>query len=119
MKTGLVLRWSLHYDNRPRRTSPGRQYSTFGSGTQSPFASVSGRKHCPTGVGAVVVGGGLVVSGHPAGDVCQPDDDPQREEELRRWRTGTQLLSAPGTKRNAELFLAHLDDLAVGFAASQ
>jgi transposase len=27
------------------------------------------------------------------------------------WRTGTLLLSAPGTRRNAELFLAHLDDL--------
>lgn len=27
------------------------------------------------------------------------------------WRTGTLLVSAPGTQRNAELFLAHLDDL--------
>jgi len=27
------------------------------------------------------------------------------------WRTGRLLLSAPGTKRNATLFLAHLDDL--------
>lgn len=27
------------------------------------------------------------------------------------WRTGTLVLSAPGRKRNAELFLAHLDDL--------
>jgi transposase len=27
------------------------------------------------------------------------------------WRTGRLLLSAPGSKRNASLFLAHLDDL--------
>jgi transposase len=27
------------------------------------------------------------------------------------WRTGTLFLSAPGTRRNAQLFLAHLDDL--------
>jgi transposase len=27
------------------------------------------------------------------------------------WRTGRLLLSAPGAKRNASLFLAHLDDL--------
>lgn len=27
------------------------------------------------------------------------------------WRTGTLLLSSPGTRRNAQLFLAHLDDL--------
>src|SRR4029077_6881967 len=27
------------------------------------------------------------------------------------WRTGTLLVSPPGTRRNADLFLAHLDDL--------
>jgi transposase len=27
------------------------------------------------------------------------------------WRTGTLLVSSPGTRRNAELFVAHLDDL--------
>jgi transposase len=27
------------------------------------------------------------------------------------WRTGTLIVSAPGTRRNAKLFLAHLDDL--------
>ena len=41
MKTGLVLRWLLLDDNRPRRPSHGRQYSTFGRGTQDPFAGVS------------------------------------------------------------------------------
>jgi putative transposase len=28
-----------------------------------------------------------------------------------RWRTGTSPLSSPGTRRNAQLFLAHLEDL--------
>jgi transposase len=28
-----------------------------------------------------------------------------------QWRTGTLLLSAPGRRRNADLFVAHLDDL--------
>jgi putative transposase len=27
------------------------------------------------------------------------------------WRTGTMIVSSPGTRRNTELFLAHLDDL--------
>lgn len=35
------------------------------------------------------------------------------------WRTGTLVVSPPGTKRNAELFIAHLDDLRRRFRASR
>jgi transposase len=31
------------------------------------------------------------------------------------WRTGTLVVSPPGTRRNADLFVAHLDDLRVRF----
>lgn len=88
MKTGLVLRWLLHYDNAPRRPSHGRQHSTFERGTQDPFANVSWRAS-------------------PAGS----NNEKRHLAGSLHWRTGTLLLSPPGTGRNAQFFLAHLDDL--------
>lgn len=51
----------------------------------------------PRGQQAEVVTPGQNVKRHLAGSLV--------------WRTGTLLVSPPGTRRNAELFVAHLDDL--------
>jgi hypothetical protein len=45
-------------------------------------------------------------------EVLTPGDNDKRHiAGSIHWRTGTLLLSAPGPRRNAELFVAHLDDL--------
>lgn len=57
------------------------------------------------------IGSQWMVRGEQA-EVTTPGNNEKRHlAGSLHWRTGTLLLSAPGTKRNAQLFLTHLDDL--------
>ena len=57
------------------------------------------------------IGSQWMVRGQQA-EVTTPGNNEKRHlAGSLHWRTGTLLLSAPGMRRNAPLFLAHLDDL--------
>jgi transposase len=57
------------------------------------------------------IGSQWMVRGQQA-EVTTPGNNEKRHMAgSLHWRTGTLLLSSPGTRRNAQLFLAHLDDL--------
>lgn len=57
------------------------------------------------------IGSQWMVRGQQA-EVTTPGNNEKRHlAGSLHWRTGTLLLSSPGTRRNAQLFLAHLDDL--------
>jgi transposase len=57
------------------------------------------------------IGSAWMVRGHQA-EVVMPGNNQKRHVAgSLHWRTGTLLVSPPGRKGNAELFVAHLDDL--------
>lgn len=57
------------------------------------------------------IGSQWMVRGQQAEVVTPGNNEKRHLAGSLHWRTGTLLLSAPGTRRNAQLFLAHLDDL--------
>jgi transposase len=57
------------------------------------------------------IGGVWRVRGHQAEIVTPGNNQKLHVAGSLHWRTGTLLVSPPGRKRNAELFVAHLDDL--------
>jgi putative transposase len=57
------------------------------------------------------IGSAWMVRGHQS-EVITPGNNQKRHVAgSLHWRTGTLLVSPPGRKRNAKLFVAHLDDL--------
>ncbi len=57
------------------------------------------------------IGSQWMVRGQQAEVVTPGNNEKRHLAGSLHWRTGTLLLSPPGTRRNAQLFLAHLDDL--------
>jgi hypothetical protein len=57
------------------------------------------------------IGACWMVRGQQAEVVTPGNNDKRHIAGSLHWRTGRLLLSAPGRRRNADLFLAHLDDL--------
>ena len=57
------------------------------------------------------IGSQWMVRGQQAEVVTPGNNEKRHLAGSLHWRTGTLLLSSPGTRRNAQLFLAHLDDL--------
>ncbi len=57
------------------------------------------------------IGSQWMVRGQQAEVVTPGNNEKRHLAGSLHWRTGRLLLSSPGTRRNAQLFLAHLDDL--------
>ena len=57
------------------------------------------------------IGSQWMVRGQQAEVITPGNNEKRHLAGSLHWRTGTLLLSSPGTQRNAQLFLAHLDDL--------
>jgi transposase len=57
------------------------------------------------------IGSQWMVRGQQAEVVTPGNNEKRHLAGSLHWRTGTLLLSSPGMRRNAQLFLAHLDDL--------
>jgi transposase len=57
------------------------------------------------------IGSQWMVRGEQAQVVTPGNNEKRHLAGSLHWRTGTLLLSPPGRRRNAQLFLAHLDDL--------
>jgi transposase len=79
------------------RTLPADEVAVFQDEVDVHLNPKIGRAWMPVGEQATVETPGNNVKRHVAGSVV--------------WRTGTLLVSKPAKRRNAELFVAHLDDL--------
>ena len=79
------------------RTLPADEVAVFQDEVDVHLNPKIGRAWMPVGQQATVETPGNNVKRHVAGSVV--------------WRTGTLLVSEPAKRRNAELFVAHLDDL--------